>query len=126
MSSHSAAADKPGSIKTRPREKSGNKISCQRLEPHVCRVCFGRIASEVSCEETGERRFFCSCCGLEATGHKPAVVCACGIKLRKSKGDGRTSAVLVDAGIRCRENLAKSPDFPALFVASYAGAQAET
>ena len=51
---------------------------------------------------------------------------ACGIKLRKAKGDGRTSEVLVDAGIRCHENRSRSPEFPAVYVASYAGAQAET
>ena len=33
---------------------------------------------------------------------------------------------LVDAGIRCHENRSRSPEFPAVYVASYAGAQAET
>ena len=112
----------PGSDrKTRARARAPEPI---RLEPHVCRACFGRIASEPAAD--GQRRYFCACCGLEAVGHKASVVCACGIKLRKAKGDGRTSEVLVDAGIRCHENRSRSPEFPAVYVASYAGAQAET
>lgn len=117
------SASLPGSDrKTRARARAHEPI---RLEPHVCRACFGRIASEPVGPD-GQRRYFCACCGLEAVGHKASVVCACGIKLRKAKGDGRTSEVLVDAGIRCHENRSRSPEFPAVYVASYAGAQAET
>lgn len=126
MSSRPPASPDQASRKTRAGARGGEKNSGTRLEPHVCRACFGRIASEISCEETGARRYFCACCGLDAVGHKASAVCACGLKLRKARGDGRSSAVLVDAGIRCHENLARTPEFPALFVASYAGAQAET
>lgn len=94
------------------------------LEPHVCRSCFGRVASEP--HQAGERRYFCTNCGLEAIGQKPSVICSCGMKLRKVRGDGRTSVALVDAGLRCHENKRVSPEFPALYVASYGGAQAET
>lgn len=88
-----------------------------RLEPHCCRSCFSRIASRPS--ENG-RLYQCTNCGLEAEGHKPSVLCACGTKLRKGKG-----ATYVDAGIRCHENKAKSPEFPAVYVSSYGGAQPE-
>lgn len=116
----------PPARKTRARPQVDAKNSGLRLEPHVCSSCFGRIASEISCAETGARRFFCTSCGLGAVGHKASVVCACGIKMRKFKGDGRSSAVMVDAGIRCHENRSPSLEFPALFVASYAGAQASS
>jgi hypothetical protein len=94
------------------------------LEPHVCRACFGRIASEPHAD--GQRRYFCTNCGLEGVGSKPSVVCSCGMKQRKVKGDGRAGVAMVDMGVRCHPNKRKSPEFPALFVASYGGAQAET
>lgn len=89
-----------------------------RLEPHCCRSCFSRIASRPT--EDGHRLYQCTHCGLEAEGSKPNVVCACGTKLRRGK-----AAVFTDAGIRCHENKAKSPEFPAQYVASYGGAQCE-
>lgn len=94
-----------------------------RLEPHCCRVCFGRVVSRRL--EDGSRLYQCSCCGAEASGHKPDVVCACGLKLRKSRGDGRTGERFTDAGIRCHENRNISPEFPALYVCSYGAAQSE-
>lgn len=112
--------------KTRGRAQADGRNASLRLEPHVCSSCFGRVASEISCAETGARRYFCTSCGLDAVGHKASVMCACGIKLRKPKGDGRSSAVMVDAGIRCHENRSPSLEFPALYVASYAGAQASS
>lgn len=94
--------------------------SSWRLEPHVCRVCFSRISSR----KHGDARLYqCTNCGLEGIGHKPSVVCSCGLKIRKSKGDGRTAATFADAGVRCHENKAISPEFPSLYVCSYAGAQ---
>jgi hypothetical protein len=93
-----------------------------RLEPHCCRACFGRIASM---PVAGGRLYQCTNCGAEAVGSKPDVLCACGIKLRKAKGDGRSSVALQDAGIRCHLNKRVSPEFPALYVASFGGAQAE-
>ncbi|MBB3017638.1 hypothetical protein FHR70_000678 [Microvirga lupini] len=94
-----------------------------RLEQHCCRNCFGRIASIK--HPDGGRTYQCTNCGLEGHGHKPDVVCSCGTKLRKYKGDGRTGVVMVDAGIRCHPNKRVSPEFPSLIVASYGGAQAE-
>jgi hypothetical protein len=91
-----------------------------RIEPHVCRVCFGRVVSRELDEEAGDRQYVCTNCGLEAKGHRVACLCACGTKVRKGKG------AFVDAGLRCHENNAKSPEFPALYVASFGGAQPET
>ena len=88
-----------------------------RLEPHVCRHCFGRIASKALDDEDDKRLYQCTHCGLEVEGHKASVLCACGTKIRK----GKTS--MVDAGLRCHLNAARSPEFPALYVASFAGAQ---
>lgn len=93
-----------------------------RLEPHCCAACFGRIASM---PVDGGRLYQCTNCGVEAVGHKPDVVCACGTKLRRYKGDGRSAVTLQDAGIRCHANRRVSPEFPALYVASYGGAQAD-
>ncbi|BCP56240.1 hypothetical protein K32_48570 [Kaistia sp. 32K] len=92
-----------------------------RLEPHCCRACFARIVSR---PDDAGRLYQCTNCGAQAAGHKPDVVCACGTKLRRHRGDGRSAAQLVDAGIRCHQNKRVSPEFPALFVASYGGAQA--
>lgn len=82
-----------------------------RLEPHVCRHCFGRLVSEVL---PGTRlRYECSNCGAVAMGSKVQVLCACGLQLRHH-GPARGT---VDAGIRCRPNPAPTPEFPSLFVA---------
>lgn len=94
-----------------------------RLEPHVCRSCFGRVASQ-RCGSPGERFYQCTNCGIEGYGQKPDVVCSCGLKLRKHKGDGRSASTFADAGVRCHENHKRSPEFPSRYVASYAGAQA--
>lgn len=108
----------------RARARGDEKKSGLRLEPHICRACFGRIASFPAA--AGDARVYqCTNCGLEAAGHKPSVVCACGMKLRKRKGDGRSAEVMVDAGIRCHENRRVSPEFPSLYTASFGGAQAE-
>lgn len=95
---------------------------CWRLEPHVCRACFSRIASRPADgdEDDAGRVYQCTNCGLEAEGTKPSVLCACGTKLRKG---GKSSAALVDAGLRCHANQDVRPDFPSLYVASYGGAQ---
>lgn len=123
---HRATAIEPGAAEKRARVRDGDRKSGLRLEPHCCRSCFGRIASFPAAEGGDNRIYQCTNCGLEASGHKPGVVCACGIKLRKRKGDGRSAETLVDAGIRCHENRRVSPDFPSLFTASFGGAQAET
>ena len=89
-----------------------------RLEPHVCRVCFSRIVSKPADDEDDDKRVYvCTCCGLQAEGHRASSLCACGTKIRKGKGQ------LVDAGLRCHKNQAKSPEFPAEYVASFNGVQ---
>lgn len=95
-----------------------------RLEPHVCAVCFSRVASRPADDGSSRRLFACTSCGLEAVSSRPACVCACGLKMPRGGKRGVTSA-MVDMGVRCHPNAAKSPEFPALFVASYAGAQVE-
>ena len=90
-----------------------------KLEPHVCRSCFGRIASKKN--ENGTKHYLCTSCGLAADGHHARVVCSCGMKLRKSKSDGCSSYTMVDAGIRCHENRHRTPEFPAEYVASFGG-----
>ena len=115
IATNAAEVSQSGQGSARVRESSW------RLEPHCCRVCFGRIASK---PVEGGRHFECTNCGTHAVGAKADVVCACGTKLRKYKGDGRTAVTLQDAGIRCHPNRRVSPEFPALYVASFAGAQA--
>lgn len=122
---HGATGSEPGAAEKRARARDVDRKSGVRLESHVCRSCFGRIASFPAAD--GDARVYqCTNCGLEAEGHKPGVVCACGTKLRKRKGDGRSAETLVDAGLRCHPNRRISPEFPSLYVCSYGGAQAET
>lgn len=85
-----------------------------RLEPHVCRHCFGRLLSSPG--SGGSWRFLCSNCGAAAHGDAPDVLCACGLKLR-NHGPGPR---LVDAGLRCQPNPNPNPAFPSLFVAAEA------
>ena len=88
-----------------------------RLEPHVCRRCFGRIVSRDAGD--GLRQYVCSNCGFEGSGPGPECVCSCGIRLRKSTVARAKNATPQDAGVRCMPNPAVSPDFPALYVASH-------
>ena len=90
-----------------------------RLEPHVCRSCFSRIVSRPLDEDDDKRLYHCPNCGMEAEGSRASVLCACGMKVRKGK------SAWADAGVRCHENQAKSPEFPALYVCSYGGAQTD-
>ena len=103
----------------------GAQDNSWRLEPHVCRSCFSRIASKRA-DKPGERIFECTNCGLSGQGQKASVVCSCGIKLRKHRGDGRSGEVLADAGIRCHENQKRTPEFPSLYACSFGGAQASS
>ena len=82
------------------------------LEPHVCRHCFGRLASTGAPD--GARRYHCTNCGAEAVGTAPDALCSCGLKLRNHGPGGG----LVDAGLRCQPNPSPSPEFPSLFVAA--------
>lgn len=88
-----------------------------RLEPHVCRACFGRVASRELDDEGMAREYVCTNCGLSAEGARVSVICACGTKLKSGKSAQK------DAGLRCHENRARSPEFPALYAASFNGAQ---
>ncbi len=76
------------------------------LTQHCCRVCFSRVLVR----ETFDRRriYRCAGCGVEAEGRSEAAICTCGIKLKTG----------VDAGVRCSENSAKSPEWPAEITAS--------
>lgn len=107
-----------------PARKYAREVSDHyRLEPHVCRACFSRIASKMA--DGGRRHFECTGCGLVASGRKPDCLCACGMRLRAYRSSGGTSQGVRDAGIRCHENRNRSPEFPAVYVASHGGAQAE-
>lgn len=97
--------------KSRTRVKGPSSLGVLTLEPHVCRHCFGRLASEALAGT--RRRFECTNCGASATGSKSDVLCACGLQLRHH-GPNRGT---VDAGIRCRANPSPTPEFPSLFVA---------
>ena len=91
-----------------------------RLEPHVCRCCFSRLVSRSVDGVDGRKRLYkCPNCDLQAEGARADVLCACGLKVRNGKG------TLVDAGVRCHENRARSPGFPSLYVATIAGAQGD-
>ena len=94
-----------------------------RLEPHICRHCFGRMASVevILADQSFGRQYSCTNCGAVETGTDARVLCCCGIKLRKPGDDGKPGPELIDAGIRCHENDNVRPDFPALYVASYRG-----
>lgn len=123
MKSRISADQPPAGTGIPPARTRGTEAdSGWQLEPHCCRNCFGRIVSRK--HPDGGRDYHCPNCGIEGSGQKPSVICACGMKLRKSKGDGRSSFTLVDAGLRCHLNQRQSPEFPALYVASHGGAQA--
>lgn len=87
------------------------------LEDHVCRACHGRLVSR-EIDEDGKRLYRCTNCELEAEGHKPSVLCACGMKIRKGK-----SGHFADLGLRCHRNASPSPSFPSAVVASVGGVQ---
>lgn len=111
-----------GTDSAEPTDKTGASArGCNEysLEPHVCRVCFSRIASTPNAS-VGRRLFVCTNCGASATSSTAASVCACGLKMRKGGKSGTTGA-LVDMGVRCKPNDAISPELPSLYVASYEG-----
>lgn len=98
---------------------SNDKKALYKLEPHVCRVCFGRLASTDLGE--GLRRFECTNCGASAETKCASSLCCCGIKIRKTGGRGTTQR-MIDAGVRCHANPDPNPQSPSLYVASYVGA----
>lgn len=76
-----------------------------RLEPHVCRHCFGRLVSR----QAGDaREFECTNCGASVVGPSVDALCAC----------GHPAPVGVFSGLlRCAPNPNPTPEFPSLFVA---------
>lgn len=87
------------------------------LEPHVCRHCFGRIASKPLAG--GLIEYQCTNCGESSKAIEPSLLCACGIKMHTSVEGKRVGPATKDAGIRCIPNPKKSPSFPAAYVAAY-------
>ena len=90
------------------------------LEPHICRACFSRIVSRAAdAGPAGSRLYLCTNCGLEASGATPAVLCSCGMTVRRPTDKRRRSSqvVFVDAGVRCVPNPKIQADFSSLFVA---------
>lgn len=108
--------------KTSARARCSNGSSLWKLEPHVCRSCFSRIASTRFDDD--HREYVCTNCDMTAVGTKASCLCACGLTAPAFSSKGTTSGRR-DLGLRCHENKARSPDFPALYVASYGGVQSE-
>lgn len=84
------------------------------IESHICRKCHSRLVSHAA---LGGRLFECTNCGERATGAEPAVLCCCGMKIRRPNRSGASGHMLVDAGIRCVRNEAPTPEFPSVIVA---------
>ncbi len=84
------------------------------LTAHVCVVCMGRILERALLSGPGiapgkERVYRCADCGVERDGVTPAVLCACGLKLK-----GR------QLGLKCEPNSERSPEFPPEIIARQA------
>lgn len=80
-----------------------------RLEPHVCRHCFGRLFSRLlAAGQPDVRRWECSNCGAVADGPSSSALCACGVV--KQAGPGVKL-------LQCAPNPNPTADFPSLFVA---------
>lgn len=80
-----------------------------RLEPHVCRHCFGRLVSRPLVDEPPNlREFECSNCGATVVSSSVEDLCAC----------GHPAPAGVRSGLlRCTKNPNPTPEFPSLFVA---------
>lgn len=92
-----------------------------RLEPHVCRKCFARLASRpvMDAGVVGQRVYQCTNCGTEAQANSAEELCCCGIKIKKpSRTGSKAGGTLVDAGVRCVPNPEVTTTFPSLYVAS--------
>lgn len=109
--SGSVSSSPGGGKKTRVRETQADAL--WSLEPHVCGACFGRLVSQPA--PGGGQRYQCTNCGAEARGDTPAVLCSCGLTLRRPSQASRA-----DARIRCQPNPAPTPEFPSVFVAAEA------
>jgi hypothetical protein len=108
-----AGLKKRARVRDEDRPETAPDAAVWRLEPHVCRHCFGRL---VSCATAGfdTRLYQCSNCGQGATGRSPDVLCSCGTEIRRADPAGAPLLL----GLRCQPNPAPSPDFPSLFVAA--------
>jgi hypothetical protein len=84
------------------------------LMPHICRHCFGRLASRLN---DGLQEYRCTNCETVTVALSHEEACCCGMKIRKRNGAGRSGGPMVDAGIRCIPNPEKSPAFPSAYVA---------
>lgn len=85
------------------------------LTDHVCRACQGRVLrGDRPAGEQDEHAhlWVCSNCGAQAVHRDVSSVCTCGIRYKPALHGGP----MRDAGIRCRPNDQRSPEFPALFV----------
>lgn len=112
----------PEKLKKHPTKQPQVRMAISdgwQLEPHVCKNCFGRLASVGDSSSGNAIRYRCTNCGDEGLGRASSVICACGIKLHQSVDGKRVGPATRDAGIRCIANPKKSPDFPAEYVAAY-------
>lgn len=89
----------PTARRARPSTTDGSEFDW-RLEPHACRVCFGRLVSRRQVD--GPRLYRCSNCGMELAGGRPSVLCCCGMKLATGR----------DAAVRCVRNPKRTPELP--------------
>lgn len=116
-----AASEVSADPETGRNSAPGHAHACEApawtLEPHICRACFGRVASRPG-DAPGYRVYSCTNCGIEASAPKVSALCCCGTTLRKATPSGRSGNVLADAGIRCHLNPEPTPDFPSIYVAS--------
>lgn len=77
------------------------------LTQHACRVCHGRVLKRVHMD--GRSLYRCACCGVEGVGSHTSI-CTCGMTWRRGKA-------AINAGIRCVENDARTPECMAEIVA---------
>lgn len=95
-------------MSTTPRARASSTDGSEfewRLEPHACRVCFGRLVSRRPVAG-GPRIYRCTNCGMEIPGARASVLCCCGMKLATGR----------DAGLRCIRNPKRTPECPSEIV----------
>ncbi len=112
----------PQKLKKHPNKLASSRMVVSEgwhLEPHVCKNCFGRVASVGQTSSDGAIRYLCTNCGDEGVGRSSSVICACGIKLHSQAEGKRVGPANRDAWVRCITNPKRSPEFPSEYVASY-------
>ncbi|MFJ2528423.1 hypothetical protein [Pseudomonas helmanticensis] len=95
-----------------------------KLEPHVCKICFGRMASRPADQDFVE--LLCTNCGATSKQERVTAACCCSILLRKRNSAGRSGGQMIDAGIRCTPNPARSAAFPSMYIAQQIVGKAAT